>query len=165
MRPRFHPRLINGPFDDPGLYIPFLFENRAIIFDLGDTLPLPARDLLKISHAFITHTHVGLIFQKIGVDHDGILVIGQQPASLGYGWMDQVALGSRCPQPDVVAFDIRHPESGLAHDLAHTEGPDPVPRADDVTQAALIAPLEGITTVLFDDIDDFFVVGYVFHGL
>ena len=58
MRPRFHPRLINGPFDDPGLYIPFLFENRAIIFDLGDTLPLPARDLLKISHAFITHTHV-----------------------------------------------------------------------------------------------------------
>jgi ribonuclease Z len=58
MRPRFHPRLINGPFEDPGLYIPFLFENRAIIFDLGDTLPLAARDLLKISHAFITHTHV-----------------------------------------------------------------------------------------------------------
>jgi ribonuclease Z len=58
MRPRFHPRLINGPFEDPGLYIPFLFENRAIIFDLGDTLPLRARELLKISHAFITHTHV-----------------------------------------------------------------------------------------------------------
>jgi ribonuclease Z len=58
MRPRFHPRLINRPFEDPGLYIPFLFENRAIIFDLGDTLPLTARDLLKISHAFITHTHV-----------------------------------------------------------------------------------------------------------
>jgi ribonuclease Z len=58
MRPRFHPRLINGPFEDPGLYIPFLFENRAIIFDLGDTQPLTSRDLLKISHAFITHTHV-----------------------------------------------------------------------------------------------------------
>jgi ribonuclease Z len=58
MRPRFHPRLINGPFEDPGLYIPFLFENRAIIFDLGDTLSLTARDLLKVSHAFITHTHV-----------------------------------------------------------------------------------------------------------
>jgi len=58
MRPRFHPRLINGPFEDPGLYIPFLFENRAIIFDLGDTLPLSARELLKISHVFITHTHV-----------------------------------------------------------------------------------------------------------
>jgi ribonuclease Z len=58
MRPRFHPRLINGPFGDPGLYIPFLFENRAIVFDLGDALPLGARDLLKVSHAFITHTHV-----------------------------------------------------------------------------------------------------------
>ena len=58
MRPRFHPRLINGPFEDPGLYISFLFENRAIIFDLGDALPLSVRDLLKVSHAFITHTHV-----------------------------------------------------------------------------------------------------------
>jgi ribonuclease Z len=58
MPPHFHPRLINGPLDDPGLYIPFLFENRSIIFDLGDTRQLSAKDLLKISHAFITHTHV-----------------------------------------------------------------------------------------------------------
>jgi ribonuclease Z len=58
MRPSFHPRLINGAFDDPGLYIPFLFQNRALIFDLGDTTPLSSRDLLKISHAFVTHTHM-----------------------------------------------------------------------------------------------------------
>ena len=58
MRPSIHPRLINGPFDDPGLYIPFFFQNRAIIFDLGDISCLSARDLLKISHAFITHTHM-----------------------------------------------------------------------------------------------------------
>jgi len=58
MRPSIHPRLINGPFDDPGLYIPFFFQNRAIIFDLGDISCLSARELLKISHAFITHTHM-----------------------------------------------------------------------------------------------------------
>ncbi len=58
MRPSIHPRLINGPFDDPGLYIPIVFEHRAMIFDLGDISCLSARDLLKISHAFITHTHM-----------------------------------------------------------------------------------------------------------
>lgn len=58
MRPSFHPRLINGPFEDPGLFIPFVFENRAILFDLGEIYALSARDVLKISHVFVTHTHM-----------------------------------------------------------------------------------------------------------
>lgn len=58
MRPSFHPRLINGPFDDPGLYVPFVFENRAVLFDLGDIHALSSRDILKISHVFVTHTHM-----------------------------------------------------------------------------------------------------------
>ncbi len=58
MRPSFHPRLINGPFDDPGLFIPFQFQNRALIFDLGDISRLAAKDILKISHAFVSHTHM-----------------------------------------------------------------------------------------------------------
>jgi ribonuclease Z len=58
MSPRFHPRLINGPFDDPGLYIPFLFENRAILFDLGDIHTLAPKEILKVSHVFVTHTHM-----------------------------------------------------------------------------------------------------------
>jgi hypothetical protein len=67
-------------------------------------------------------------------------------------------------EPYVVTLDIRHAEGGLAHNFAHAECPDPVTRADDITQAALVASLEGITTALFYNIDDLFVVGYVLHG-
>ncbi|MDD2316773.1 MAG: MBL fold metallo-hydrolase [Desulfobacterales bacterium] len=58
MRPLFHPRPVNGPFDDPGLYISFLFDRRALMFDLGDIHSLSAREALKISHVFVTHAHM-----------------------------------------------------------------------------------------------------------
>lgn len=58
MRPTFHPSLVNDPFHDPCLFINFLFENRAIAFDLGDIHALSPRDVLKISHIFISHTHI-----------------------------------------------------------------------------------------------------------
>lgn len=58
MRPSFQPRLINDPFSDPGLYIPFLFEKRALMFDFGELNALSPRDLLKITHVFVTHTHM-----------------------------------------------------------------------------------------------------------
>jgi ribonuclease Z len=52
------PRLVNGPFDDPALYVPFRRQNRALLFDLGEINTLAARDILKISHIFVTHTHM-----------------------------------------------------------------------------------------------------------
>ena len=58
MRPSFHPRLVNSPFEDPALFIPFFFEKRALLFDMGDLHGLPAKEILKITHAFVTHTHM-----------------------------------------------------------------------------------------------------------
>lgn len=58
MGPRFLPRFVNGPFDDPALFIPFRHENRALLFDLGDITALAPRDILKITHIFVTHTHM-----------------------------------------------------------------------------------------------------------
>jgi ribonuclease Z len=82
MPPIFHPRLINNPFDDPGVFVPFLFEKRAIIFDLGDNTVLSTRDLLKISHAFVTHTHMD---HFIGFDRLLRLLLGRDKTLYIYG--------------------------------------------------------------------------------
>lgn len=58
MGPSFLPRLVNGPFEDPALFIRIRHESRALLFDLGDIAPLASRDILKITHIFVTHTHM-----------------------------------------------------------------------------------------------------------
>ncbi len=58
MRPSFFPRLVNNAFEDPGLFLPFEYQKRAFLCDLGDLQALSTRDLLKISHVFVTHTHM-----------------------------------------------------------------------------------------------------------
>ncbi len=74
MTPQFHPSLINGPFGDPGLFVDFLFERRALLFDLGDVSQFPTRKLLRVSQVFVSHTHVD---HFIGFDHLVRLCLGR----------------------------------------------------------------------------------------
>jgi ribonuclease Z len=78
----FQPRLVNGPFEDPGLFIPLQFERRALLFDLGDLSRLPPRDLLKISHVFVTHTHMD---HFIGFDQLLRCILGREKHLFLYG--------------------------------------------------------------------------------
>ncbi|HWP57234.1 MAG TPA: MBL fold metallo-hydrolase [Candidatus Acidoferrales bacterium] len=58
MADTFDARLVNDPFDDPVLYVAFRYERRAFLFDLGSIENLSTREVLKVSHLFVSHTHV-----------------------------------------------------------------------------------------------------------
>lgn len=58
MHQLFDSRLVNDPFGDPGLYVDLRDERRALLFDLGDVSALPPRLLMRLSHVFVSHTHM-----------------------------------------------------------------------------------------------------------
>jgi ribonuclease Z len=90
MRSLFDARLVNGEFGDPGLYVDFRDERRALLFDLGDLSTLPPRKLMRLSHAFVTHTHMD---HFAGFDHLLRVVLGRKPRVMlagGPGFAAQV---------------------------------------------------------------------------
>ncbi len=83
MRPTFHPRLAGlTPFDDPGVFVGFTFQRRGLVFDLGNATALSSRDLVKVSHAFVSHTHMD---HFIGFDHLVRLLLGRTKRLFLYG--------------------------------------------------------------------------------
>ena len=82
MRPRFFPTLVNDRFGDPTLYVDFLLEKRAILFDLGDIHALPARSILRLTDVFVSHAHID---HFIGFDHLLRLLVGRDKRLRLYG--------------------------------------------------------------------------------
>ncbi len=82
MNPLFHPLVVNGPWGDPVLYIEFKHDRRAILFDLGELRLLPARNLLKVTHVFVSHTHLD---HFIGFDHLLRVCLGREKTLFLYG--------------------------------------------------------------------------------
>lgn len=86
----FEARLVNGPLGDPGLLIDLRDERRALLFDLGDVEALGPRRLLRISHVFVSHTHMD---HFAGFDALLGVVLGRKERLVlagGPGFVDQV---------------------------------------------------------------------------
>jgi hypothetical protein len=65
--------------------------------------------------------------------------------------------------PDIFTLYLGQTVGGLADQLAHAELSDPVPRADRIAAAALIAVFEGVSALLFYEVNYFLEGGDSFH--
>ncbi|MCS7215211.1 MAG: hypothetical protein RMI30_06565 [Thermodesulfovibrio sp.] len=54
----FHYKVINNAFGDPCVFMRLLREKKALLFDVGDIRKIPFNEILKVSHIFVTHTHI-----------------------------------------------------------------------------------------------------------
>ena len=142
----FVPRLVNDAFGDPGLYVDFCEERRALLFDLGDLARLLPRELLRLSHVFVTHTHMD---HFAGFDQLLRIILGRKAEIVIFGgpdFLDQVEHKLRAytwniaHRYDELVIDAR--ELAPAGDTRHArfssrrrfvrEACAPLPRFDDV---------------------------------
>jgi ribonuclease Z len=82
MRHLFEPHLVNEPFGDPVLYVDLRDERRALLFDLGDIAALPPRKLLRVSHVFVSHTHMD---HFVGFDQLVRVLLGRKDSIVLFG--------------------------------------------------------------------------------
>lgn len=88
MHALFQPRLVNDAFGDPGLVLEFCDERRTLLFDLGDITRLLPRQLLCLSHVFVTHAHMD---HFSGFDHLLRVILGRKAGIVLYGGPDFLA--------------------------------------------------------------------------
>ena len=91
MRPILHPKLVNGRFGDPALYVEMQFEAQAVLFDLGDISILPSRKIHRLEHIFVSHAHIDHFY---GFDRLLRILVGREKTINLYGpteFIDQVA--------------------------------------------------------------------------
>src|SRR3954469_15881363 len=84
------PRLVDPTAREPGLVVDLRDERRTLLFDLGEIGHLPPRVLLRVSHAFVSHTHMD---HFAGFDHLLALALGRMPRLVlwgGPGFVEQV---------------------------------------------------------------------------
>src|SRR5262245_3258280 len=90
VRPILHPKLVNGRFGDPALYVEMQFEAQAILFDLGDISFLPTRKIHRLEHIFVSHAHIDHFY---GFDRLLRILVGREKTLKLYGpteFIDQV---------------------------------------------------------------------------
>lgn len=90
MRTTLDPRLVDPSGNEPGLVVDVRDERRALLFDLGTIERLAPRLLLRVTDAFVTHTHMD---HFAGFDHLLALGLGRVPRLVlwgGPGFVDQV---------------------------------------------------------------------------
>jgi ribonuclease Z len=90
VRPLFEPALLNDQFGDPGLYVDFRDARRALLFDFGDVSRLPPRKPLRLSHVFVSHTHMD---HFVGFDQWLRVVLGRKERIVltgGPGFIERV---------------------------------------------------------------------------
>ncbi len=124
MRLAFSSMLVNGPFGDPGLFVDFTLEKRALLCDLGDVSALPPKKVLRITDVFVSHTHMD---HFCGFDRWLRICLGREAGARLYGppgLVDQVghklaAYTWNLVQIYPVDFVI---EAWEAHPDGHAEG-------------------------------------------
>jgi len=123
MRPMLMPQLVNPAFGDPGLYVDFRNEKRALLFDIGDIGSLAPRKLLRLSHVFVSHTHMD---HFMGFDALLRVSLGRDVAVRLFGppgFVDQVAhkLAERMYKEEQAKQQAQQPGGEKAAEAAKQE--------------------------------------------